>query len=641
MGIEKFFNTIKKSYGTKIITKIEPKTYFPSKFLLIDFNSIIHTVSQSVSNSLCYLYHIKLVSNIRPSIYQTNRQIIKSHIDNLTTDLSLTANLKNPEQSTLSTSTDYSDTIDMSNLSLDTLINRSFFDLIITDDNLDKLIIHKVSTYIIDLTNMMPNLQYLYLAIDGVPLYGKMIEQRHRRTIGYIIEQVNYLLLETYKTELDLDPNINLEQEIYYNQYQFELYVRRLKFNKSKISPSTQFMTNLESYIVNYLTKKLDKKINIELDSYLKMGEGEKKIVYKIHQLVKDKNITINDSIIVYSPDADVILLMLLELKHTQINIFRHDQQLNQLDLININQLSNIIIEYMECQNKPQIVRYNIIADIVMLITLLGNDFLPKIQSINTQKHITNIFKAYMKLNINDKFIFESTINWDLLLRFLTNLNSSINTYTDYFYRRKLDWKLEPDQIINVNAIPYFTHKFNIEHMTNTYEPQQQSNNTDTDAIVIKYCRKYIQGFIWLSKYYLQHNFNYKLFYYKYDIAPTLQQLITTIKQIIQSDKLLNTINNNLEKSIPDRYFTPITQLIYISPTDITDIIDKKYLDIRCQQQINTYDKIFNKKLNLEIKSSLINIYDYLDCSNAVFLNRCHIKYIKKVSGKKVLKLID
>jgi len=58
MGIEKFFNTIKKSYGNKIITKIEPNTYFPNNHLFLDFNSIIHIISQSVTNSIIYLYHI-------------------------------------------------------------------------------------------------------------------------------------------------------------------------------------------------------------------------------------------------------------------------------------------------------------------------------------------------------------------------------------------------------------------------------------------------------------------------------------------------------------------------------------------------------------------------------------------------------
>ena len=58
MGIEKFFNSIKKSYGNKIISKVEKNTIFPDKYLLIDFNSIIHNVSQSIGTSIIYLYHI-------------------------------------------------------------------------------------------------------------------------------------------------------------------------------------------------------------------------------------------------------------------------------------------------------------------------------------------------------------------------------------------------------------------------------------------------------------------------------------------------------------------------------------------------------------------------------------------------------
>ena len=646
MGIEKFFNSIKKTYGSKIITKIEPKTFFPSKFFLIDFNSIIHTISQSISNSLCYLYHILLISNIKSDIYKINLIKIKSHIDNLTTDLILYANINIPDQSISTDSTNkFTEKIDLSELSIENL-DKSFFDIITHNDNLDKYIIHKVATYVKTLTEIMPNLQYLYLAIDGVPLYGKMIEQRHRRTIGYIIEQINNKLLEIYKSELDVDPNININQDIYYNQYQFEMYIRKLKFNKSKISPATEFMTNLQLYISDYLGKNLKSNIQIELDPYMNMGEGEKRIVYKIHNLVESKKLLETESIIVYSPDADVILLMLLELKNTQVNIFRHNQQLNQLDLIDINQLAKIIIEYMYYENKSKSIQHNVISDIVMLITLLGNDFLPKIEAINTQKHIKNIFNSYTSLNIQDKFIFESDINWNLLLQFLQNLNLYINKYpANNFYKRKLEWKIEPDQIININAIPYFTHKFNIEHMANTYEPSINTNSSSTSInnsdTIERSTRKYIQGYIWLAKYYLQHNFDYKLFYYKYDIAPTFNQLITTVEQIIKYEKIKSKIYLNLEKSIPTIYFTPDTQLIYISSSNVTDIIDKNYLNNKYQKISDTFNDLFNKELDLQVKSDLINIYDYLDCSNAIFLNKCHIKYIKKISGRKALKYLS
>ena len=86
MGIEKFFNSLKKSYGTKIINKLDHNTYFPTKYFLLDFNSIIHNISQSVSTSLIYLKHINLIANIHPNIYISDKDNILNHINNLTTD---------------------------------------------------------------------------------------------------------------------------------------------------------------------------------------------------------------------------------------------------------------------------------------------------------------------------------------------------------------------------------------------------------------------------------------------------------------------------------------------------------------------------------------------------------------------------
>ena len=637
MGIEKFFNSIKKSYGDKIISKIEPKTYYSSKFFLLDFNSIIHNISQSVSNSLCYLYHISLVANIKSDIYQTNHKQIQSNINNLITDFILESNINIPEQQSSDQQTYYNTQIDFSKLTIDNL-DRAFFNIIMTNDNLDKLIIHIVSSYVRSLIDYMPNLQLLYMAIDGVPLYSKMIEQKKRRTITYILEESKSKVLEHYKTELDIDPNINNKDvDIYYNHYEFELKIRRLKFNKNKISPATKFMSDLEIYIQNYLNNKIDQKIKIILDSFKNMGEGEKKIVYKIHELSTTRQLLETDLITVYSPDADVILLMLMELDKAQIQIMRYDQQQNQLDMININELRMIIIEYMRYQNKPQNIQHKIILDIIMLFTLLGNDFLPKIENINTNRHIKNIFDSYIRLNINDRFIFDLDIDWCKLRDFFINLNKTINPIKNEFYRRSKNWSLLPDQVLNQNAISYYMHIFNIDNLSNTYEPGSATIIDYSNILIERISRKYLQGIIWLRKYYLEHNFNYKLFYYRYDIAPTLKQLIKTINQIINNNKLLEKILLNLEKTIPKQYFTPQTQLIYITSIDVLDIIDDKYLTEQFKSKIITYNDKYNKELNINIINDRINIFDYLDCTNAIFLSKCNIKKTIKINPQQII----
>ena len=621
MGIEKFFNSIKKSYGNKIINKFDDNYLYPSKYLFLDFNSIIHNISLSVSSSFIYLYHINLISNVYPNILEINKKYILSHINYLITDIIIESDIFLPDFSISDSKTNFNNLIDFNKLSLD-IIDQSFFLTMMKNDNLDKYIIHKVAKYILDLTYKFPNLKLVYMAIDGVPLYAKMLEQKKRRTIGYIVELVKDKLLEYYKKDLDVDPNINnLNNEIYYNHYNFEIKSKKLKFNKNKISPATQFMTNLESYLNSYLKTKV--KYDFIIDSYNQFGEGEKKIVMKINQLYNDKLLDINDNIMVYSPDADVILLMLIEIDKCYINIMRYDQQKNQIDIIDINSLYKMIIEYMRLNEKDNIIKYKIIKDIVMLFTILGNDFLPKIDIINTNRHIENIFDAYLKIHTNEiNLIFDKEINWNNLKLFFINLRKIIKPINNF--KNNKEWKIQPDQIINSNAIEYYKHIFYIESLSNIYDPPINKLKSYNFKKITK---KYLLGFVWLRNYYLDHNIEYKFFYYKYDTAPKLNQLIDNIDFL-----------DNLLKYKKDIYFSPIQQLIFITPTIITDILDKKLLTLDIEKIIIKYDLKFNKDINIEIIDGKVNIFDYLNCYGAFYLSKCELKNGKKITGYKILK---
>jgi hypothetical protein len=678
MGIEKFFSSIKKTYGNKIISKIEKNTIFPDKYLLIDFNSIIHTVSQSISSSIVYLYHIICTSNTYPQIFAQSKSIIDIHISNLKTlnNFILEANISLPDQSTIESSTNnessvyektiYEKTINFHNLSLSD-IDESFFKLFV-GNNLDKLIIHKVSEYVEILISYFPSIAYVYLAIDGVPLFAKMIEQKKRRTIGHFLSLAKLTILESYKSELDMDPNQSdksLNLEIYYNHYQFEKKSFDFKFDKNKISPGCQFMSDLQIYIISFLQSKFSK-IEFELDPFENPGEGEKKIVYKIHQLAKSGK---SGQITTYSPDADVILLMLLELDKFPIQIMRYDQQLSQLDIIDINELKKIIINYMKFDSiGSEQIQHLIIKDIVMLFTILGNDFLPKLSIINTNKNIRQIFDAYLKLNQNFKpgsddfqFIFsqrmksgsgsgseyniQHNINWLNLKNFFTNLDNLLKSFNNHkFNKYSKEWTIKPDQIINSNAIPYYQHIFNIENLANTYDPEIHTNQIPdleiSPKLINRISLKYLQGFIWLSKYYLDHNFSYKLFNYKYSKSPTISQLIKTIDNIIASEHIFQKIILNLNKAIisESEYFKPITQLIYISPINISIFADKKLFTKYISQIATRWDIDYNTEIDLKITSdNKINIYDYLDCTNAMFISKCELINAPKLSVRSIL----
>lgn len=629
MGIERFFNSLKKLYGHKIISKVSSNTYLPQNCLYIDFNSIIHNVSQIISSSIIYLYHIHLINLIYPDILKLHHDNIKNHIIKISTNNSfiLSANLQLPDRSDDEL---YNVSINFNALNIEQ-IDSSFFQIIMLDDNLDKLIINKVIEHVENLSKMFPQLKELYAAIDGVPLYAKMVEQKNRRMIGHLIELSREKLLEFYKDELNINPTIyenGPKDDIYYNHYQFEIQSKKLRFNKNKISPGTKFMSNLQNELNGYFGNNKFK-FKFILDPYENPGEGEKKIVFKIIK-------TQSENIVTYSPDADVILLMLIESNKANINIMRYDQQSRDTELIDINELKTIIIKYMKYDRYSDDIKYRALIDIVMLFAILGNDFIPKI--VNTNKDIQHIIDAYSKLNDNaQNFIFikddnqKYKIRWLLLKQFFMILDRKLERIENKNYRRNKEWKLEPNQIVNSNAIPYYIHLFNIENLTNIYDPNSISNlkyNTITEKINIKKIyRRYLDGWAWLAEYYLNHNLEYKLFSYNYESKDVLN-IKDLIYHISKYEKKDRSEQFKKMKITDEQYFTPVYQLAYISPINILDIVDSKYLDKNrvIRKKLLLYDQTYNSEIDLKVVNSQINLFDYLNCVDVPYLSKCAIK---------------
>ncbi|MBA3750887.1 MAG: hypothetical protein H0X03_08380, partial [Nitrosopumilus sp.] len=151
------------------------------------------------------------------------------------------------------------------------------------------------------------------------------------------------------------------------------------------------------------------------------VGEGEKKIM----NYIKAKLIEKKGKILVYSPDADVILLcMLLDLKDNYI--LRYDPMQDKTSLINVNVLKENISYYVkeELDSKEKDKNKNIqkiINDIVLLSVFFGNDFIPNIVSINVKDGFKNIIDAYIKTKKkeNDNLVTYKNDTYHLNLDFL------------------------------------------------------------------------------------------------------------------------------------------------------------------------------------------------------------------------------
>jgi 5'-3' exonuclease len=143
----------------------------------------------------------------------------------------------------------------------------------------------------IDLTNPIN----IYIFIDGVPSMNKINEQRHRKIVAFL---------------------------------ENKLLNKKNIWEKSKIAPGTNFMNMLADRLRNNDFLKLMKKNNIiikYISDSLEYDEAEIKIM-KYLQLHFNEN----DDYIVYSPDADFILL-LLSFGKLNINIIKINIDSNQI----------------------------------------------------------------------------------------------------------------------------------------------------------------------------------------------------------------------------------------------------------------------------------------------------------------------
>ncbi len=400
MGIEKFFSTVNRNFNvTSQLDLVNTSTQdlIQTKYLLIDFNSIIHNVSS------------KLISELNQS-----------------------------------RSSKYSN---------------------FKVEDIDIMIIKEVNDFLITMLEKIDlnNLEYVYIGIDGVPTFAKILEQKKRRFIGDFVEK----LLEKYSLPFN--------------------------WSKNNISPGTVFMDKINKYLLNikYITKnRLIKKEDLILkpkdyEFFTKIkkfsfsdsnseGEGEMKIYDVINQLdIKNK-----DSIIFYSPDADVILLSMISKYSDNIQVLRYNNDSEDLSIINIKLLKTVIYDY--CVERIQGSDYSdlnmkkLIKDIVFVFTIFGNDFLPKCESIQTNLDFLFLIDMYLinLLNhghiVSDNDIVSSVfLNYLNLMRVhekrLLFRNSYLNVYQNYNYANQKNFLIDLFKLKNMeqsNIDDFIAKKF-------------------------------------------------------------------------------------------------------------------------------------------------------------------------------------
>ena len=357
MGIERFFKTVQQQNITRYsVWQIDINKRIKTNILLIDFNSIVHVASQQVISELNRLYLDNILKNKSPLIY-----------------LQPYGFQQTPTRK------------ELGNLDLDRLITQR--------------VVNSVASIITELT-VSDELKLVYLAIDGVPSKAKMIEQKNRRYLSEIVNRIKSDLLENNKGSME-------------KMYEYEK--NRIVWDKANITPGTKYMHKLylkltSDKILNRFKKLVPSLEKWIVSSQYDPGEGEKKVInYIYHHCQPDQNVTI------YSPDSDVTLLALLMVPSRfgytgmdHLNVIRHNQQTNGYEGIGINILAESIHHWIS-QRRKGLDRDQMINEVVFLFTVFGNDFLPRIQSIDIRNDFNLILDRYS--NIHNPIITKDDVN--------------------------------------------------------------------------------------------------------------------------------------------------------------------------------------------------------------------------------------
>ena len=461
----------------------------------------------------------------------------------------------------------------------------------------DKALMIKVNEYLQKVVcEIVKPKKSLYLAFDGPVPRAKMIQQRYRRFKG--------VKEEKYKKNLKLKYNEPTDFE----------------FDKTKISPGTQFMVKLTESISKFIRQGglyKHKEIDIILSDTLVPGEGEHKFMPEIRKLLKNEP---NAVVVVESPDADVIVLSIST--HKQ-NIYILREVNSQLDSIlkgkydndgflylNINKTKEHFTESLtqEYNGKIDMVRH--MVDFVFLTFLLGNDFVVATPYLKVKREglkiVTTIYKRIF--GEEEKYLIdEKKGKYSLNISFFRDLVRELAENEEFNYKklqknrdrvRKQDnismnqQKREEDmtdyqkELTRYENQEYFSRfnplfkKYNHEFDKINYFNQKDEwkkqyykyffnvNQDEYTTKVNNICEEYIRCLIWNLEYYFKGVPPSWRYFYPYRAPPVMSDLYETLGNL----KSLNKFGK-FEKDIP---FLPFEQLMLILPPQSSYILPKE-----------------------------------------------------------------
>lgn len=399
------------------------------------------------------------------------------------------------------------------------------------------------------------------IAFDGIAPFAKLEQQRTRR----------------YKSQFLEDVSIKLNPE-----------KKRSPWNKSAITPGTNFMNKLNQEVSGFFANK-ERKYGVEsimVSGSNVIGEGEHKIFEYMRQNSDSHK---QQTTVIHGLDADLIMLCLNHLWVSD-NIYLYRETPHyiknisaELDpdtnyLVNILELSKDIVN--DLNNGREVTKEQAdasIRDYIFICFMLGNDFMPHFPAVNIRTNgIDILINAYKHVlgDIDENLTKGNHIYWKNLRKFVQHLADTEwdNITAEYKLRNKFEkrniLKNTPEERENYfNMIP--TKEREIEKYINPFESgwekryyKMMFDMEITDERRQQICTNYLEGLEWNISYYTTGCKNWE-WTYKYQYPPLLKDLI---KYVPYFDTVF--VEDDVENSI-----TTTVQLAYVLPRNSLELI--------------------------------------------------------------------
>lgn len=451
-------------------------------------------------------------------------------------------------------------------------------------NDLIKMTIDNIENYI---SQIKPSLTFI--AFDGVAPLAKMEQQRNRRYKSWFESIVMNKIKNTNAS--NKDPTCIF-------------------------TPGTDFMNELSKQINLHFSKNK----NVIVSASDIHGEGEHKLFYHLQNTSN-----LNENVIVYGLDADLLMLSLYNLKYCKnLLVFREApnfesilKKINENEVIvndepwflDIGKLKNAILQSLDTKDPHRI------HDYIFICFLLGNDFLPHHPSINIRTHgIDILLQSYKNCisNKNNYYLINKdkslSINWSNFTSLTKYMSKNEKEIILQECKARDKWnnkppmlqpkKTEKEKEILFQNTPmlYRFEESYISPNENGWESRYYNilfNNENIEDI----CINYLEGLNWVKNYYFEGKYCWR-WKYNYSYPPLLKDLYNILEQKSYCTSKDKIITKPVKPNTQLAYVLPPVYL-YLLPKKMNNIIQEKYMNY----YVNDYcNEIPNLKFNWAYK---------------------------------------